>query len=1110
MSAYVMMFNAAHNPVVIDRDKVVLQENGIPLQIRSITCSQPALQQRISVSILSAQTLPKDIATTGLIKTLSNGLIRDSCEVFIASCSYKADPRYRMYTTDTNTISAMIDDAANAQQCREFADGIGQQIATTDSARYRPVIIVINQGSGSRSLPSNIGRRLYLSNSSLYVLEVGENVEANVAELCEKSGGFAASIASFADSELLPILRKILNQARRSSACVIEWESPDQCLLESREVSIVHDGVEASLRYLPDPQVVPSVRHEPFVTAFSMDSIGAISDTTVVVYAERGALNVSSLTVSSSDFSVTPTFFQLEEGDSIELHVRYYRRTPAWCYAQILLNTSTCPYIITVYANATFVLDSAYNALRIVEPKPNTRLIVGDTIEIQWKGGFSSDTVTLEYRLKPDSDWILISDRATGYRHRWMVPAKISSASQLRIRPAAGSRRTQMVAQTRFRSNARGFGADIDVNGNLFLAGEGRLPFELTDKVLVDEGRGSEISYVLAFSSDRRFEWLSRLTPWRFGFETSSLIRDDSGNVHSYGSHVHYYSESGSELELAVTDSLDIHHKVVDKNGRMISFARSGIQNNEKYYGVVSDGSNVRYELSWFDKETLRGKVKYTAPSFGTLVDRTNHLGQIDWTFCVKNEAVSALNAQVVADQENGVLLIVDGKTVTQIGDSVVARNDPAPDYYFIRLSEEGKLLWLKKLDVPGGSFSGAAQSSRDGWIICCRRDGVVTLDSIQVGVDTSSSICLIHLSTKGEVIATTEVPISNMSAVRLLQVLHDGTPIIGCSVPDSVFAGKKYSSDNLIVTLDESGTVLNVRDDLPLSLANIMVKRNGMIISSGSTSSRIQVLDSLVGPPDSLLDREFQYWVLKTPYDEHMDLNIVSPLDFSDTIDRAIHIRAQDVSGAPGDPVEILLLVDSVANIDVATLPSRWTARLQWNSSILFPTSPDCQAIDEKCSVDLVGQWSGTIGPLGSIPSIVTLGQTDRGKITIDSFAWEPTPLRIRTTTTDGEITVTGLCEDPNVRLLIGTASSFSLAARPNPASSLINIELGLREPLTITIELINEMGQTVVTFVDGQPYVKGLHLIGGDVSTIATGMYFLRVRSAKGTLTSRLAIVR
>jgi len=666
-----------------------------------------------------------------------------------------------------------------------------------------------------------------------------------------------------------------------------------------------------------------------------------------------------------------------------------------------------------------------------------------------------------------------------------------------------------MVAQTRFRTYYRGFGADIDINGTVYFAGEGWMPFEFNDTVFVDEARNNAVSYILACDSKQRFQWLTRMIPLRYLMETGSLIRDDSGYVHRYGSHVHYYLPSTSEQIFADQDSLDLHQLVLDKEGHIVSFKRSGIQNNEKYMYVVKDGSNVRYEVSWFDRVTLRGREMYTAPTYGTLVDRTNHLGHIEWTFCLQSVQVSASYPQVIPDNEGGLLLIVGGQQITQIGDSLISRTSPAPQYYVIRLSPKGKLEWIKNLHVTGGNYAGAARDPKGGYIIAVKGRSVM-LGSEKYGNDTSTSLLLLHLDNMADVHPMTEVAFKETENSSLLQVLQDGTVILGCQTKDSTFRGSKYSSRSIMLILSPTGEVLNVRDDIPESYSNLVVQPNGMILASGSTMSRLKILDTVVSPPDSLIDLQDQFFVAKSPYDQHSSLNVVSPIKFSSKRDITIHIRALSVSGAPGESVEVQLVVDSVANADLLTLPLAWSAQARWNSSILFPDSIVCQADGEYCKVELSGVWSGTLGTLTTAPALVTLGQTDRGMINIESFTWEPTPLRIRTTTTDGEITVTGLCEDPNVRLLIGTASSFSLAARPNPASTVINIELGLREPLTVSIELINEMGQTVVTFVDGQPYVKGLHLIGGDVSTIATGMYFLRVRSAKGTLTSRLAIVR
>jgi len=71
----------------------------------------------------------------------------------------------------------------------------------------------------------------------------------------------------------------------------------------------------------------------------------------------------------------------------------------------------------------------------IITPNGSETLYVGANYEIEWTGISPSDTVTIEYSLDRCSNWIMITEKATGLKYTWKnIPNTISNNCLLRIR----------------------------------------------------------------------------------------------------------------------------------------------------------------------------------------------------------------------------------------------------------------------------------------------------------------------------------------------------------------------------------------------------------------------------------------------------------------------------------------------------------------------------------------------------------------------------------------------------------------------------------------------------------------------------------------------------
>jgi WD40 repeat protein len=222
--------------------------------------------------------------------------------------------------------------------------------------------------------------------------------------------------------------------------------------------------------------------------------------------------------------------------------------------------------------------------------------------------------------------------------------------------------------------------------------------------------------------------------------------------------------------------------------------------------------------------------------------------------------------------------------------------------------------------------------------------------------------------------------------------------------------------------------------------------------------------------------------------------------------------IVAQDITAQAGDKVNLTLKLQKSSGMQLTGSPTEWYARIHYNKSILYneQTSNVCAGTTDSCVLELTGVYNPKSEELISIPCITTLGNTDHSLIVIDTFFWKNSAIVTEVATQNGTITLTGVCEDGGVRLFIPATTSTSLSTRPNPAQDNLQIQYGLREPLTVTLELLTMTGQVVQTILSNQSQVAGQYTLTSDLSVLGNGVYLLRMRTNKEMLTTRVDVVR
>ena len=108
---------------------------------------------------------------------------------------------------------------------------------------------------------------------------------------------------------------------------------------------------------------------------------------------------------------------------------------------------------------------------------------------------------------------------------------------------------------------------------------------------------------------------------------------------------------------------------------------------------------------------------------------------------------------------------------------------------------------------------------------------------------------------------------------------------------------------------------------------------------------------------------------------------------------------------------------------------------------------------------------------------------------------------------TTNGSVRGSGWEISYSPMVGTGEINAFNdLSVYPNPASTVVNIGFTMTEPQNVEIELLSLQGATLHR--DNLNYFKGQYFNTIDISSLAKGIYLLRLRSDKGTSVKKIVV--
>ncbi len=221
------------------------------------------------------------------------------------------------------------------------------------------------------------------------------------------------------------------------------------------------------------------------------------------------------------------------------------------------------------------------------------------------------------------------------------------------------------------------------------------------------------------------------------------------------------------------------------------------------------------------------------------------------------------------------------------------------------------------------------------------------------------------------------------------------------------------------------------------------------------------------------------------------------------------IELGLPDISAKPGDHVLLPITIIASRNLSAADLSS-FSYTLHFDASLLEPLEAGTTSTYQHGDRFVTSR--GTITnqlsthTLDQMEFLAALGDATETTLSFDTVIWssgQPIATKLDT----GHFTLLGVCPAGGNRLFFGDDSVAITDVTPNPVSSMAVVNYSLAEPGATTLHVLDMLGRTVLTIVNGDASAGTYHALF-DASALPNGMYNLVLQTPSQIFLKRLEV--
>jgi uncharacterized protein (TIGR02145 family) len=255
-------------------------------------------------------------------------------------------------------------------------------------------------------------------------------IKSSLNSLANATGGIMFDgITSISAAKVIAFI--LQKESQNSEHCEIEWQSGISCqsTLTNVELKLNTFNLITNTNYQPPISSVSKLEFIPESLNLKFSIPGIKKDTTINITAQNADFNITNISVSNAAFSISPTSFNLKDGESKTLIVSFLPPDSGYIYCKFTFENDLCPS--KFYASGGFPgKKAAMRTLKLIQPNGGEVFLAGSDTIITWEGISPDEPVTIEYRTDDNQPWVKLTDSAKGLSYKFHVP-KIASDKYL-------------------------------------------------------------------------------------------------------------------------------------------------------------------------------------------------------------------------------------------------------------------------------------------------------------------------------------------------------------------------------------------------------------------------------------------------------------------------------------------------------------------------------------------------------------------------------------------------------------------------------------------------------------------------------------------------------
>ena len=294
-------------------------------------------------------------------------------------------------------------------------------IQVTKNAKYPSTIIFLTDGISE--IPDTIFdpllSELLQQNATLHTISYGIDASKSMKKLVDTTNGtFHEFILT--ENDISSIIMDIFSTTFGESPCIASWTTPLECALGRKNVTFEWSGKSISKEYKSTKTVEVPFNVTPADLTMGFKGLGVVSDTILRLTAKDLPVTVSNLVCTNPLFSVTPTSFSVQPGESVDLNISYSTPDSFYAFTELQFDTP-CPSKFIVRGGFRHLINPN-GKIRLLSPNGGTIFRAGSKYVIRWDRVAPTDTVTLHYSTNSGNTWHFITDEATNNEYLWKTP----------------------------------------------------------------------------------------------------------------------------------------------------------------------------------------------------------------------------------------------------------------------------------------------------------------------------------------------------------------------------------------------------------------------------------------------------------------------------------------------------------------------------------------------------------------------------------------------------------------------------------------------------------------------------------------------------------------